>query len=113
MAFRNASISSIVANALTTLYTVPANYEAVCHSIFVANTDSINSISISVTVTPTKILKPAQVIATNIVVPAGTTFEIDKSINLRETDIISITSSATTCTVFASILLVAADTVAP
>jgi hypothetical protein len=122
MAFRNSAINTFVANTYTALYTAPASYEAVVHSIFLANTDPVNSITVDIQIvshnngTPFNSSSTATVtavIATNIMIPAGTTFEIDKSINLRATDILNIRSSATTVTAYASILLTAADSVAP
>lgn len=111
MAFRNAA--QPIGTTLTTLYTCPANYETVVHSLYISNTDSINAISVDIQATLTKAALGSKYLAQNISIPAGTTLVFDKPINLRPTDILKIKASAATCDAFASLLLTAEDTVAP
>lgn len=111
MAFRNAGAA--IGTSLTTLYTVPANYEAVIHSLYISNTDTVNTITVEIQATLTKAGLGSQYLAQNVTIPAGTSLVFDKPINLRPTDILQVKASAATCEAFASILLTAEDTVAP
>jgi hypothetical protein len=111
MAFRNAAIA--VGTTLTPLYTCPANYECVIHSLYFANTDTVNTISVDIEVTLTKAGLGSHYVGKNLTIPAGTSLIFDKPITLRETDIIKIKSSATTCDAVASFLLTREDANAP
>lgn len=111
MAFRNAAIA--VGTTLTTLYTCPADYECVIHSLYIANTDAINTIAIDIQVTLTKAGLGSHFAGKNLTIPAGTSLIFDKPITLREGDIIKIQSSLASCDAVASFLLTREDANAP
>lgn len=105
MAFRNAAVA--VGTSLTTLYTCPADYECVIHSLYIANTDAVNTIAVDIQVTLTKAGLGARYVGKNLTIPAGTSLIFDKPITLREGDIIKIASSAATCDAVISFLATA------
>lgn len=134
MAFRNAAIAiGQTGNSLAQLYECPPGYEAVIHSLYIANNDTTDH-TITVTVNAKRFRNTAQnnpsttnavvAIASNIDIPAGNSLILDKPINLRPTtgsisgDTVSVSTTANSSagnviTVFASILLTAADEIAP
>lgn len=105
MAFRNAAIA--VGTTLTPLYTCPADYECVIHSLYIANTDAVNTITVDIQVTLNKGGFGSRYVGKNLTIPAGTSLIFDKPITLRETDVISIKSSAATCDAVISFLATA------
>jgi len=105
MAFRNAGVA--VGTTMTTLYTCPADYECVIHSLYIANTDPVNTISVDISVTMNKAGLGSRYVGKNLTIPAGTSLIFDKAIALRETDVIALQSSAATCDAFISFLTTA------
>ena len=114
MAFRNKAIN-LTSTSVTDLYTCPNGYDGVVHSLFISNTDAVNTVSFDVSVTfVTSGTVGTFYVGKNLAVAAGTTLIFDKPINLRAGDKISIkASAANTSYVVASILLTAEDTSAP
>lgn len=107
MAFRNAGAA--IGTSLTDLYTVPASKEAVVHSLYISNTDPVNTITVDIQVSLVLEADGDKYLAKNVTVPAGTSLIFDKPINLQATDILKVKASAATCEAFASILLTAAS----
>jgi hypothetical protein len=112
MAFRSAGIASVT-TSYTTLYTGPANYEAVVHSLYLSNSDTVNTYTVSVRinigggVTAIPLVQNAQI-------PPGSSLIFDKPINMKASDTIQVLASAgSVISAYASILLTTADTVAP
>lgn len=109
MAFRNAAVA--VGTSLTTLYTCPADYECVIHSLYIANTDAINTIAVDIQVTLTHLglVSPNDkfYVGKNLTIPAGTSLIFDKPLTLREGDIIKVAASAATCDAVISFLATA------
>lgn len=97
--FKPVAVNSISTTA--TIYTVPATATAVVHSVFLTNTDATSAITFNLIyfdgTTSFNILS-------GVSVPASTTITLDKPINLLATNQIRATVSATTNTIFLSVL---------
>lgn len=111
MAFRNSAAS--IGTSLTSVYTCPLDYECVVHSIYIANTDAVNTITLDIQVVLNKANKGAHYAAKNITIPAQTSLIFDKPITLRPTDILKVAASQATCECVMSYLLTAEDAAAP
>lgn len=112
MAFRNAGLAA-VGTSYTTLYTGPASYEAVIHSLYFSNSDTVNTVNVSVRVNIGGGVTAIDLIENAPVLP-GTSLVFDKPINMKASDTIQVKASATSVLdAFASILLTTADAVAP
>lgn len=106
MAFRNSS--KAIGTAWTQVYICPVGFEAVVHSLYVSNTDNINDISIDIQITTNHSSSGGSngsfYVLRGIKILANTTLVLDKPLNLRANDFISLKSSAATCDCVASIL---------
>lgn len=111
MAFRNAAIA--VGTSLTTLYTGPANYECVLHSLYISNTDPVNTVTVDIQVTLTQATPGSYYAGKNLTIPAGTSLIFDKPLTLREGDIIKVKASQSSVDAVASFLLTRKDANAP
>lgn len=118
MAFRNSAISLTNANALTELYVCPIGQEVVIHSLFITNTDLQNSIEVDIKIHIQNNGAPGAIpasfyITKNAQIPSKNTLMLDKPVNLRGGDIISVQSTAATCEVIANYLSVLEDNTMP
>lgn len=112
MAFRNAGLAA-VGTSLTTLYTGPTSYEAVVHSLYISNSDTVNTVNVDVRVNIGGGVTAIDLIVGAPILP-GTSLVFDKPINLKASDTLQVKASATSVVdAFASILLTPADGVAP
>lgn len=108
MAFRNTSKS--IGNSLTPVYTCPIGQEAVIHALYISNTDDSNDIAVDIKLNTTQPSAPGETkvdgffVINNAKIIASTTLILDKPLNLRAGDTLSIQASANTCDCVASIL---------
>jgi hypothetical protein len=112
MAFRNSALA--VTTTLAPIYTGPVGYETVIHSLFISNTDSVNTIEVDIQAVFTHGANSGTVyLGKGLTIPAGTSLIFDKSITLRAWDTLNIKASANTCNAVASMLVTVEDTVIP
>lgn len=112
MAFRNSS--KAIGTAFSQVYACPLGFEAVVHSVYVSNTDTLNDIEVDVQITTHHASGGGDnntfYVLKGVKVMKNTTLVLDKPINLRANDTISLKSSAATCDCVASILTTVEDT---
>jgi len=97
--FNNATATSIGVTE-TTVYESPSGTTAVIHGLFVANTTQ-DTIHVTIKVQDTKLTN-------NVEILSGATLVINKPINLKPTESISVASdTAASCDAFISVLEVA------
>lgn len=88
----------------TTLYTAPAATQSIIHALYLANTDGVNSVDVTVEATVDGGTTYIKVLNT-VPIPADSSLVLDKPINLEAGDILAVTSSAANdIEVFSSIL---------
>lgn len=112
MAFRNSAVT--LDTIFTDIYTCPANYECVVHSLYFANLDDVNTIAVDTMVDLNFSTQGEHYVIKNVAIPAGTTLIFDKPITLRAGDVLKAkTSMPSSCDVMVSLLLTLADNIAP